>query len=488
MTPSSAGAYPYRFERTALTSELAGRWESLEPGTDSGATAAVAGRLRSVRSHGKAAFADLEDPEGRIQLFGQLDVLGEEGFEGFTHLGVGDIVGAEGEVIRTRRGELSVRVATVTLLAECLRSMPEKWHGMSDVETRYRQRYLDLIVNPEARRIVEARAVLNAAARRFLEQRGFVEVETPLLHHVASGAVARPFVTHHNALDLDLYLRIAPELYLKRLLVGGIERVYELNRSFRNEGVSARHNPEFTMLEAYQAFVDFEDTMSLVEDLVKEIALAVTGSLRLDIQGHALDLEQPFERITMFEAIERATGADIEPAWKSPDPSGPLGSIARELEVEVRPGWGPGKIVAEIFDSRAERSLIAPTYVVGFPKEVSPLAKDHRSIEGFTEHADLILGGVEIAPMYSELNDPTEQRRRFEEQAKARAGGEHDVAMPDEEFLEALAYGMPPAGGFGLGVDRLLMFLLGASSLREVILFPAMRPEAADPTPEEPGT
>jgi lysyl-tRNA synthetase class 2 len=234
--------------------------------------------------------------------------------------------------------------------------------------------------------------------------------------------------------------------------------------------------------------VDFEDTMSLVEDLVKEIALAVTGSLRLDIQEDALDLEEPFERITMFEAIERATGADVEPAWKSPDPSGPLGSIARELDVEVRPGWGPGKIVAEIYESRAERSLIAPTYVVGFPKEVSPLAKDHRSIEGFTEHADLILGGVEIAPMYSELNDPTEQRRRFEEQAKARAGGEHDVAMPDEEFLEALSYGMPPAGGFGLGVDRLLMFLLGASSLREVILFPAMRPEAADPTLEEPGT
>jgi lysyl-tRNA synthetase, class II len=488
VTVPGDGAYPYRFERTAMTGELAGRWESLGPGTDSGATAAVAGRLRSVRSHGKAAFADLEDPEGRIQLFGQLDVLGEEGFEEFSHLGVGDIVGAEGEVIRTRRGELSVRVATVTLLAECLRSMPEKWHGMSDVETRYRQRYLDLIVNPETRRIVEARAVLNAAARRFLEQRGFVEVETPLLHHVASGAVARPFVTHHNALDLDLYLRIAPELYLKRLLVGGIERVYELNRSFRNEGVSARHNPEFTMLEAYQAFVDFEDTMSLVEDLVKEIALAVTGSLRLDIQEHALDLEEPFERISMFEAIERAKGADVEPAWKSPDPSGPLGSIARKLDVEVRPGWGPGKIVAEIYESRAERSLIAPTYVVGYPKEVSPLAKDHRSIEGFTEHADLILGGVEIAPMYSELNDPAEQQRRFEEQAKARAGGEHDVAMPDAEFLEALSYGMPPAGGFGLGVDRLLMFLLGASSLREVILFPAMRPEAADPTSEEPGT
>ena len=484
--PPGDSAYPYRFERTAMTGELAGRWETLEPGTDSGETVAVAGRLRSLRSHGKAAFADLEDPSGRVQLFGQLDVLGEEGFEAFTRLGVGDIVGAEGEVIKTRRGELSVRVSTVTLLAECLRSMPEKWHGMSDVEARYRQRYLDLIVNPEAGRVVTARATLNAAVRRFLEQRGFVEVETPLLHHVASGAVARPFVTHHNALDLDLFLRIAPELYLKRLLIGGVERVYELNRSFRNEGVSARHNPEFTMLEAYQAFADYEDIMSLVEDLVKEIALAVTGSLRIEIQGQALDLEEPFERITMFEAIARTTGTDLEPVWKASEPSSPLREIAGELDVELRPGWGPGKVVAEIFEARAERSLMGPTYVVGFPKEVSPLAKDHRSIEGFTEHTDLILGGVEIAPMYSELNDPAEQRRRFEAQAAAQAGGEHEVAMPDAEFLEALSYGMPPAGGFGLGIDRLLMFLLGSSSLREVILFPAMRPEAPGP-PEEPG-
>ncbi|MDQ3619704.1 MAG: lysine--tRNA ligase [Actinomycetota bacterium] len=487
MTPSGDSAYPYRFERTAMTGELARRWETLEPGTDSGETAAVAGRLRSLRSHGKAAFADLEDPSGRVQLFGQLDVLGEEGFESFTRLGVGDIVGAEGEVIRTRRGELSVRVSTVILLAECLRSMPEKWHGMSDVEARYRQRYLDLIVNPEARRIVAARATLNTAARRFLEERGFVEVETPLLHHVASGAVARPFVTHHNSLDLDLYLRIAPELYLKRLLIGGVERVYELNRSFRNEGVSARHNPEFTMLEAYQAFADYEDIMSLVEDLVKEIALVVTGSLRIEIQGQALDLEEPFERITMFEAIARTTGADLEPLWKGSEPSDPLRAIARELDVELRPEWGPGKIVAAIFEARAERSLMGPTYVVGFPKEVSPLAKDHRSIEGFTEHTDLILGGVEIAPMYSELNDPAEQERRFTAQAAAQAWGEHEVAMPDAEFLEALAYGMPPAGGFGLGIDRLLMFLLGSTSLREVILFPAMRPEAPGP-PEEPGT
>ncbi len=484
--PPDDNAYPYRFERTAMTGELAGRWETLQPGTDSGETAAVAGRLRSLRSHGKAAFADLEDPLGRVQLFGQLDVLGEEGFEAFTRLGVGDIVGAEGEVIRTRRGELSVRVSTVTLLAECLRSMPEKWHGMSQVEARYRQRYLDLIVNPEARRIVAARATLNAAVRRFLEQRGFIEVETPLLHHVASGAVARPFVTHHNALDLDLFLRIAPELYLKRLLIGGVERVYELNRSFRNEGVSARHNPEFTMLEAYQAFADYEDIMSLVEDLVKEIALEVTGSLRIEIQGQAIDLEEPFERITMFEAIARTTGADLESAWKASEPSGPLRGIAGDLDVELRPGWGPGKIVEAIFEARAERSLIGPTYVVGFPKEISPLAKDHRSIEGFTEHTDLILGGVEIAPMYSELNDPAEQERRFEAQAAAQAGGEHEVAMPDAEFLEALSYGMPPAGGFGLGIDRLLMFLLGASSLREVILFPAMRPEASG-SPEEPG-
>jgi len=467
--------YPYRYERTHTTAELRERFDELEPGSESGELARVAGRIRSRRTHGKIAFADLEDGGGRIQLLASTDELGSAMAE-FTDLNVGDIVGAEGGVMRTRRGELSLKLANFTLLAKCLKPMPEKWHGMSDVEARYRQRYLDLIANPVARRVVEARAVGNDTIRRFMSERGFIEVETPLLQPVASGAVARPFITHHNALDLDLYLRVAPELYLKRLLIGGLERVYELNRSFRNEGISAQHNVEFTMLEAYEAFVDFEDTMALVENLVRAIALAVAGRLTFERGGVPLDFERKFDRITMFEAIAAATGRDLQETWKAQD-SAKLVAVAAEVGVPTEPSWSSGKLLLEIFEKTAEHRLLQPTFVVGFPKDVSPLAKDHRSIEGFTEHADLIVYGIEIAPIYSELNDPEEQRRRFEQQAGARAAGEEEAIMRDEDFLEALAYGMPPAGGFGLGVDRLLTILLELPSMREVILFPTLRPE-----------
>ena len=468
-------AYPYRYERTAAIADLRERFEGLEAGAESGTEARLAGRIMTIRSHGKVAFADLADGTGRLQLFAQQAVLGDEGMEAFTSLGVGDIVGAAGEVVMTRRGELSLKLAETSLLAECLRPMPDNWHGMTDVEARHRQRYLDLLLNPDARRAVEARAVVNSTIRSFFEERGFLEVETPLLQTLAGGAVARPFVTHHNALDMDLYLRIAPELYLKRLLVGGLERVYELNRSFRNEGVSTRHNPEFTMLEAYEAFVDYNDTMSLVEDLVRAIARSVLGSLQLEISGQPVDLERPFPRITMFEAIERATGRDLSEAWAAADGDA-LRSAAGHLGVRLDAQWGPGKVLAEIFEETAEKTLIEPTFVAGFPKDVSPLAKDHRSIRDFTEQSDLVIGGVEIAPIYSELNDPAEQRRRFEQQAAARAGGDEEASVKDEEFLEALSYGMPPAGGFGLGVDRLLMLLLRQPSIREVVLFPTLRP------------
>jgi lysyl-tRNA synthetase, class II len=470
-------SYPYRYERTALINELRRRFDSLEPGTQSGATARIAGRVMSIRKQGKAAFADLKDSSGRIQLFAQEATLGTDGMERFTGIGVGDIVGAEGEVMVTRRGELSLRVSDVTVLAECLRPMPEKWHGLTDVEARYRQRYLDLLLNDSARHALDARARCNSGIRDFLHDRGFVEVETPILHPIAGGAVARPFVTHHNAMDIDLYLRIAPELYLKRLLIAGYDRIYELNRSFRNEGISPIHRPEYTMLECYEAYVDYEDTMSLVEDLVRAIAEAVTGSLEIETESGTLDLSRPFERITMFEAIERATGRDLLGIW-SEQRSTELQANARELGVDLDEGWDSGKVLLEIFETSTERSLTAPTFVTGYPKEVSPLAKDHRSIPGFTEHADLIIGGIELAPCYSELNDPAEQRRRFEQQATVRAAGDEEAALPDEEFLEALAYGMPPAGGFGLGIDRLLALLLGQPSLREVILFPTMRPEA----------
>jgi lysyl-tRNA synthetase, class II len=468
--------YPYRFERTDTAAELQERFGGLEPGTDTGTETRVAGRIRTLRTHGKVAFADLEDGSGRIQLFAQQAVMGDEELERFTSLNVGDIAGAEGEVVKTRRGELSVKVSSVTLLAKCVRPMPEKWHGMTDVEARYRQRYLDMIVNPQVRDVVAARATSNATIRSFLEERGFVEVETPLLQPVAGGAVARPFVTHLNALDIDLYLRVAPELYLKRLLIGGLERVYELNRSFRNEGVSSRHNPEFVMLEAYEAYVDYNDTMVLVEDLVRAIAEAVTGTLQIERGDQLIDLAQPFRRISMFQAIEEAGGHDLLALWENGDEAA-LRSQAEQMEVRLDEKWAPGKVVAEIFEQVAEKRLTQPTFVTGFPKEVSPLAKDHRTIAGFTEHSDLVIDGTEIAPIYSELNDPEEQRRRFEQQARAKAEGDQEAAVPDDEFLEALAYGMPPAGGFGLGVERLLAILLDLQSLREVILFPTLRPE-----------
>jgi len=473
--------YPYGYERTATAAEITQRWGHLEPGAGApdDALVRVAGRLKTVRAHGGIAFADLADASGGIQLFAQKSILGADGLQHFSRLGVGDIVGAEGGVMRTRRGELSVVVTSITLLAPCLRPMPEKWHGLSDVEARYRARHLDLLFNERSLQLVAARAAANKAIRGFMEQRGFLEVETPLLHPIAGGAVARPFATHHNALGVDLYLRIAPELYLKRLLIGGMERVYELNRSFRNEGVSTRHNPEFTMLEGYEAYVDYEHTMSLVESLVLTIAGAVASAAGAD--GVAGKLSPPFRRVSMFDAIEEATGVDFARLWEARDWAGlrrAAGGLGAGAEEERR----PGAVVAELYETHVEKSLAEPTFVAGFPVEVSPLAKDHRTIEGFTEHADLVIGGVEVAPIYSELNDPDEQRRRFRMQAADRAAGNKEAALPDEDFLEALAYGMPPAGGFGLGIDRLLMLLTGAPSIREVILWPAMRPQDYPPS------
>lgn len=468
--------YPYRFDRTSDSGQIRHRYSDLEAGTETEDVVRLAGRVMTTREHGKIAFADIQDAEGRMQLFAQQAVLGDEGMEHFKAISVGDIVGADGVVMKTRRGELSVKVSSVTVLAKCRRPMPEKWHGMTDVETRYRQRYLDLITNPEARRLMLARVDMLASIRAFMDERGFMEVETPLLQPIAGGAVARPFVTHHNALNIDLYLRIAPELYLKRLLIGGAEKVYEVNRSFRNEGISTKHNPEFTMLEGYEAYVDWEDTMALVEDLVRTTALAVNSTMDLTLGDTTVDLSEPFPRITMFEAIERALDDNLEETWRNRDVEG-LRASADRHGVKIDPKWGPGKILVEIFEQRCEKDFVAPTFICGFPKEVSPLAKDHRSIPDFTEQADLLIDGLEIAPIYSELNDPEEQRRRFEQQAAARAAGDEEAQLPDEDFLEALEFGMPPAGGFGFGVDRMLAILTGAPSLREIILFPTLRPE-----------
>ncbi len=469
------GGYPYRYERSATAEVLGERFGDLEPGGGSGFEASVAGRIASLRGHGKLAFADLRDSSGAIQLFAQQDELGENAMEAFTALGVGDIVGAEGEVIRTRRGELSLRVSSVTLLAECTRPMPEKWHGITDTEARYRQRYLDFLANASARRMIEARATANRVARSWLDERAFLEVETPLLQPQAGGAIARPFVTHHDPMDVDLYLRIAPELYLKRLLIGGFERVYELNRCFRNEGLSSTHLFEFTMLEGYEAYADYNDTMSLVEDLVRAIAQAVNGHLSVMLEGRVVDLGPRFERMTMFEAIEAGGGRDLSGLWDGGDGDG-LRAYARDIGVALDAAWGRGKIVAEIYEAIGEKNIVEPTFVTGFPKDVSPLAKDHRTIEGFTEQADLVLGGVELAPIYSELNDSAEQERRFAQQAAARAQGDAEATLADRDFLEALAYGMPPAGGFGVGIDRLLVFLTGSDSIRETVTFPILRP------------
>jgi lysyl-tRNA synthetase, class II len=477
VTEPVGGRYPYAFDRSALAGEIKAQHNELEGGEDSGVTVRVAGRIRTIRTHGKVAFADLEDPSGRIQLFAQQGVLGDEGMEAFAALSVGDIVGAEGEVVRTKRGELSVRIAATVVLAPCERPMPDSWHGVTDVETRYRQRYLDLIVNPEARRALEARSKANDIARKYLEGKGFVEVETPILQPIASGAVARPFVTHHNTFDIDLYLRVAPELYLKRLLIGGVDRVYELDKSFRNEGVSSRHNPEYTMLEAYEAYVDYHDTMTLVENLVRAIAESVVGSLQVERDDVVIDLSPAFKRVTMFDAISNAGGPTLESEWRAGDEEA-INAAAEQAGVKLDPRWPAGKVLVELFEHVAESTLVQPTFVAGYPKDVSPLAKDHREIPGFTEHADMYMSGIELAAIYSELNDPAEQRRRFEQQAQARAAGDQEAAALDEQFLEALAYGMPPAGGFGLGMDRLLTVLLGLPSLREVILFPTQRPES----------
>jgi lysyl-tRNA synthetase, class II len=392
-------------------------------------------------------------------------------------LDLGDIVGAEGPVMKTKRGELSVKVERLTLLTKALRPLTGKWHGLRDPEARQRRRYLDFASSLESRRIVWARAQVLEAFRKVLDERRYVEVETPALQATHGGAMARPFVTHHRALGMDLYLRIAPELYLKRLLVGGIERVYEIGRNFRNEGIDREHNPEFTMLEAYLAYGTYEDMMDLAEALVREAARAVRGSLRFEYQGRELDLESPWRRIGLLEAVSESVGEAV-----TLDPAA-LAKLADRLGVEVDPGWGPGKIVLEVFEKRVEHQMWNPTFVTDFPREVSPLARPHRSVPGLTEQFDLMIAGMEIGPAYSELTDPDEQRARFVDQQRLLRGGDEEAHPLDEDFLEALEHGMPPAGGIGVGVDRITMILADAPSIRDVILFPLLRPESGRPGP-----
>ena len=464
--------YPVGFEREHTAADVRDRHGELDPGASTGDIVTVAGRIMLHRSFGKLVFLTIEDHTGRIQLFVSKADLSEPLFDLIESSDVGDWVGATGEVITTRKGELSVRVESFVPLAKGLRPLPDKWHGLSDIEVRSRNRHVDLIVNPDSKKIAITRAAIVSELRRQFENRGFVEVETPILLAEAGGALAKPFETHHNALDLDMFLRIATELHLKRLIVGGLEKVFEIGRIFRNEGVDSTHNPEFTMLESYEAFADYGDVMEMVEAVFASVAEHIHGSTEVPYQGQTISFAAPFRKATMLDLVNEAIVETV--SYESPIEE--LRSIAERLGVNVMQTFGPGKLVAEIFEAVAESKIVQPTFVTEHPIETSPLARRHREKDHVTERFELIICGSEYANGYSELNDPLDQRGRFEAQARARAGGEDETHPIDEDFLRALEYGMPPTGGLGIGVDRLVMLLTDQTHIREVILFPTMRP------------
>ena len=464
--------YPVGFRPTVEAADLHARFADLAPEASTGEVVSVAGRLMAKRDLGKLSFGVLQDRSGRIQLFADEKTLGDD-LAAFADLDLGDLLGITGEVITTRRGELSVRVEEFILLAKSLWPLPEKWHGLADVETRYRQRYLDLIANEGSRRVFAVRAGVLRGLRRAFEDRGYVEVETPVLQNQAGGALARPFQTHHNALDLDMYLRIALELHLKRLIIGGIDKVFEIGRVFRNEGVSPQHNPEFTMLESYEAYADYEDIMALVEETVAGVAETVTGSARIEYKGRPLDLSPPWRRAPFMDLIAEATGRSWSPDMAVADAR----AAAADLGVEVGVG-GTGKVLEDLFERFVEPDLWEPTFVIDFPKEISPFARDHRSKPGLVERFEGFLAGIEMCNAFTELNDPVEQLRRLEAQAHARAEGDEEAHVLDLDFVQAMEYGMPPTGGLGIGVDRLAMILADVPTVREVILFPHLRPRS----------
>ena len=443
-------------------------------------TTRTAGRILTIRSFGKANFLVLSDGKTRVQVYIRQDGLSERDFKIFKLLDFGDWVGVDGRLFRTKTNEFTIWASQLEFLAKCLLPLPEKWHGLTDIETRYRQRYLDLIVNPDARRVFEVRSRVVASIRGFLTARRFLEVETPMMQSIAGGALARPFTTHHNALDIALYLRVAPELYLKRLTVGGIERVFEINRNFRNEGISTQHNPEFTMLEFYWAYADYTDLMALTEQMLVEVAQAAIGADEVQFGDHRVSLRAPFRRLSLREAARdaasRRLGVSIDAGvFRSRDAAA---ALAATLGIPVEPGMGPGKITAEIFEALCEADLIQPTFVYDFPTEVSPLSKQKPDDPDTVERFELYVAGFELANAFSELNDPAEQQRRFEEQLRQRAGGDEEAHVMDADYVRALEFGMPPAAGEGIGIDRLVMLLTGSPSIRDVILFPLMRPKS----------
>ena len=470
-------AYPNDFRRNAQAADLHGAYgarsgESLEQEKQS---FAIAGRMMAKRVMGKASFGQLQDMSGRIQIFVQQEALGEGPYAEFKHWDVGDIIGAEGTLFKTKTGELSLRATRVQLLTKSLRPLPEKWAGLTDTEIRYRQRYVDLIMNPEVKALFETRGALTRFIRQYFDALGYTEVETPMMQPIPGGAVARPFVTHYNALDRDYYLRIAPELYLKRLVVGGMERVYEINRNFRNEGMSTRHNPEFTMLEFYQAYSDYRELMDLLENLMRDAALAVRGDTQITYQGHACDLSARFKRLTMSEAVHQFNPS-LDPAWMKDRAY--LADYARKSGGDVKPDYGAGKLLTEIFEKTVEAKLFDPTFITEYPTEVSPLARRNDANPDVTDRFELFVGGREIANGFSELNDPDDQSARFRAQATANERGDTEAMVYDADYIRALEYGLPPTAGAGLGIDRLVMFFTDSASIRDVLLFPQMRPEA----------
>jgi lysyl-tRNA synthetase class 2 len=470
--------YPYRFDRTSTLGDLREQFGTLEPGTETEHEVAVAGRIMLLRDSGKLVFATMRDRDDEVQLFVSKAVIGDDGFEAFKGLDLGDWVGAHGTVMTTRKGELSVKVHRFELLSKAVRPLPDKWHGLTDTDTRFRQRYADLIVNDEARKNFRVRHEVIASFRRTLHGRGFIEVETPVLHMEAGGAHARPFITHHNTLDMQLYLRIALELHLKRLIVGGMERVFEIGRIFRNEGISTRHNPEFTMMELYQAFADVNEVLEITETLITQAAIDATGTSVVNVfrpEGGTveIDLAVPWRRARMIDLVEEATGVAVHPSQPVDD----LRALAAKHGVSVHPRWGSGKIIEELFEHTAEHTLISPTFVTGHPVEISPLARVDRNDPFLTERFELFVGARELANGYTELNDPVEQRLRFEEEQAAKDAGDAERGSVDEDYLRALEYGLPPTGGLGIGMDRVAMLIAGVNSIKEVILFPTLRPE-----------
>jgi len=462
---------PFRFEVTNSASQLLSEHSDLTEGDSSGITVSVAGRLMLRRDQGKIVFGVLQDSTERIQLFASEKNTPD--FEIFSNLHLGDWLGVTGEVIKTKRGEISVRVDSWVLLAEAKRSFPDKWHGISDTDIRYRQRYVDLWVTEESRETFRTRSRIISLIRNWLEKRDFMEVETPVFHPIPGGAAARPFETHHNALDIDLFLRIAPELYLKRLVVGGFEKVFEMARVFRNEGISTRHNPEFTMLELYEAYADYEDIMRLVEDLVSELALEICGSTVIQYDGRELDLSTPWERSSMLDLLNEKIQTNID----LQTPIEELRKLCEDLSVPFKDHYGPGKLILELYEKTTEPELWGPIFVTDYPQEVSPLSRAHRSNPDLVERFEAIVAGRELCNAFSEVVDSDDQRSRFAAQEKSRDAGDEEAMVVDEDYLRALEYGLPPTGGLGVGIDRLIMILTDTQAIRDVILFPTLRPE-----------